>query len=200
MRIARSRYFDAADELGVFISPALNSPAPKEQLLRTWKYWLNELRNSPSVMDMNMANEAYGDPNDPPAPAPGQLGGWPVAPFPWRAEFYAVAKQMRPDLHVLDTDGCCWSAGQRDKAPVQETVDGPDICPEPVANGTCAGPYNDFMCPSFGIQTPMVFTQMYADTQCGSGNECGPPPKPLVSHEMGNFGMSSSHYPHLILT
>ena len=147
-----------------------------------------------------MANEAYGDPNDPPAPAPGQLGGWPVAPFPWRAEFYAVAKQMRPDLHVLDTDGCCWSAGQRDKAPVQETVDGPDICPEPVANGTCAGPYNDFMCPSFGIQTPMVFTQMYADTQCGSGNECGPPPKPLVSHEMGNFGMSSSHYPHLILT
>eukprot|EP01052_Picozoa_sp_SAG31_P025002 SAG31_NODE_2165_length_6281_cov_2.028308_2_plen_479_part_00 len=52
-------YFDAADELGFFISPALQQGGVcHEQLLRTWKFWLNELRNSPSVMDMNMANEA----------------------------------------------------------------------------------------------------------------------------------------------
>ena len=40
------------------------------------------------------------------------------------------------------------------------------------------------MTPSFGIQTPMAFTKMYADTQCGAGRECGPPPKPMISHEM----------------
>ena len=28
---------------------------------------------------------------------------------------------------------------------MQETVDGPDICPEPYANGTCGWATNDFM-------------------------------------------------------
>ena len=241
-------YFDVADELGFFISPALPGVSGKKTpllrhfilkmivlprqardryrenskkewrfliasckatALRTWKWWINELRNCPSVMDINMVNEAYGEPPPKLRPA-GELGGWPGAPFPFRDEFYAVAKQMRPDLHVLDTDGCCWSSGQRNKAAVQETVDGPvctpgkpsclrltrldrnkrrllsfakmyangtggnkqsmawllhgyeqDICPEPYANGSCATPTNDFMTPSFGIQTPMVFTKMY---------------------------------------
>ena len=74
--------------------------------------------------------EAYGQ------PPKGELGasveGWPGGPFPFKDEFYAVAKQMRPELYVLQTDGCCWSSSQRDKSAVQETVDGPDICPEPV--------------------------------------------------------------------
>ena len=126
--------------------------------------------------------EAYGQ------PPKGELGasveGWPGGPFPFKDEFYAVAKQMRPELYVLQTDGCCWSSSQRDKSAVQETVDGPDICPEPYANGTCSWSTNDFMTPSFGIQTPMAFTKMYADTQCGAGRECGPPPKPMISHEM----------------
>ena len=73
--------------------------------------------------------EAYGQ------PPKGELGasveGWPGGPFPFKDEFYAVAKQMRPELYVLQTDGCCWSSSQRDKSAVQETVDGPDICPEP---------------------------------------------------------------------
>jgi hypothetical protein len=30
---------------------------------------------------------------------------------------------MRPELHVLMTDGCCWSAGQRDKAAVHLALD-----------------------------------------------------------------------------
>lgn len=188
-------YFDVADELGFFISPALQQGSCHEQLLRTWKFWLNELRNSPSVMDMDMANEAYGTPVPPNNwnGGHGQLGGWPGQYFEWHDEFYKVAKQMRPELHVLMTDGCCWSAGQRNKAKAQELVDGPDICPEPLANGTCGWATNDFMCPSFGIQTPMVYTDMYADNQCGTAEyaehgSCGPPPKPLVSHEMGNFG------------
>ena len=174
-------YFDVAAELGFFISPALPGTAwsadCKEIALRTWKWWINELRNCPSVMDVNMKNEGYGEP---PKLAPGELGGWPGAPFVYRDEFYAVAKQMRPELHVIATDGCCWSSGQRNKAAVQETVDGPDICPEPYANGSCATPTNDFMTPSFGIQTPLIFREMYADTQCGTGNECGPPPKPII--------------------
>eukprot|EP01052_Picozoa_sp_SAG31_P025001 SAG31_NODE_2165_length_6281_cov_2.028308_1_plen_112_part_00 len=77
--------------------------------------------------------------------------------FPYHNEFYAVAKQMRPELHVLMTDGCCWSASQRDKSKVQELVDGPDICPEPFANGTCGWPTNDFMCDSpAAFSAPLV--------------------------------------------
>ena len=41
----------------------------------------------------------------------------------YHPRFYKVAKQMRPELHVLMTDGCCWSAGQRDKAAVHLALD-----------------------------------------------------------------------------
>eukprot|EP01045_Picozoa_sp_COSAG04_P017891 COSAG04_NODE_1617_length_6140_cov_1.709485_2_plen_528_part_00 len=123
-------YFEAAEELGFFISPALPGGICHEIALRTWKWWINELRNTASVIDIDMTNEAYGQ------PPKGELGasveGWPGGPFPFKDEFYAVAKQMRPELYVLQTDGCCWSSSQRDKSAVQETVDGPDICPEPV--------------------------------------------------------------------
>ena len=41
------------------------------------------------------------------------MEGWPGGPFPFKDEFYAVAKQMRPELYVLQTDGCCWSSSQQ---------------------------------------------------------------------------------------
>lgn len=45
-------FFDAADEVGFFISPALPSGGCKESLQRTWAWQINELRNTPSVMDV----------------------------------------------------------------------------------------------------------------------------------------------------
>jgi hypothetical protein len=64
------QFFEAADELGFLISPALPSGGCKEVLARTWEYQIQALRNHPSLMDVNMKNEAYGEP-----PA-GGLGGW----------------------------------------------------------------------------------------------------------------------------
>ncbi len=160
-------YFEVAEELGLFISPALPGGICHEIALRTWKWWINELRNTASVMDIDMTNEAYGQPPKQQGPFGASVEGWPGGPFPFKDEFYAVAKQMRPELYVLQTDGCCWSASQRNKSAVQETVDGPDICPEPYANGTCAWSTNDFMTPSFGIQTPMVRNVMLCADNSG---------------------------------
>lgn len=186
-------FFEAADELGMFVSPALPAGGCHDVALRTWEWQINALRNTPSVMDVNMANEAYGLP--PKQLKPGSLGGWPGAPYPYRKEFYTKAKQMRPELHVLDTDGCCWAATDPHKSKQQVAVDMAPICPLPHANGSCAGPTNDFMTPSFGITTPMVYPEMYSNVHnhvpCignGTSEEQCAPPKPLVSHEMGNFG------------
>eukprot|EP01043_Picozoa_sp_COSAG02_P022094 COSAG02_NODE_1138_length_14297_cov_4.388537_2_plen_961_part_00 len=186
-------FFEAADELGIFVSPALPSGGCHDVALRTWKWQIHALRNTPSVMDVNMCNEAYGLP--PKQLRPGMLGGWPGAPYPFRQEFYAKAKQMRPELHVLDTDGCCWAATDPHKSKQQIAVDMAPICPLPYANGSCAGPTNDFMTPSYGITTPMVYPDMYSNLHnhvpcigTGSSEEQCAPPKPLVSHEMGNFG------------
>ena len=85
---------DAADEVGIFISPALPSGGCHDNLLRTWEWQINALRNNPSVMDMAMENEGYGVP--PSHLSHGQLGGWPAAPFTDRAEFYAKAKALNP--------------------------------------------------------------------------------------------------------
>ena len=55
-------YFEAADEVGLFISPALPSGGCHDVSLRTWEWQINALRNTPSVMDVCMSNEAYGEP------------------------------------------------------------------------------------------------------------------------------------------
>ena len=49
-------YFEAAEELGFFISPALPGGICHEIALRTWKWWINELRNTASVIDIDMTN------------------------------------------------------------------------------------------------------------------------------------------------
>jgi hypothetical protein len=155
-------FFEAADELGIFISAALPAGGCKLTLQRTWEWQINALRNTPSVLSINMANEAYGVPptgyrqqqpnlapiqtqTSNPNPDPDQntnpnpsVGGWPGALFPWRAEFYTRAKQINPSMHVIDTDGCCWAETGPNKSAVQELTDGPPICPAPFANGSCA--------------------------------------------------------------
>ena len=55
-------FFEAADELGIFVSPALPSGGCHDVALRTWQWQINALRNTPSVMDVCMTNEAYGEP------------------------------------------------------------------------------------------------------------------------------------------
>ena len=159
-------FFEAADEVGFFISPALPMGGCKEVLERTWEWQINALRNTPSVMDVCMSNEAYGEPpmsaaaaaaaaaaRSMPEPTKSHLhqhrghhrhhhskvpvGGWPGALFPWKDEFYQKAKALNPTLHVIDTDGCCWAETEPHKSVVQMMVDGPPICPAPYANGTC---------------------------------------------------------------
>ena len=182
-------FFEAADEVGMIVSPALPAGGCHDVLLRTWEWQINALRNTPSVIDVNMANEAYGVPpvtHGGPAP----LGGWPEGLFPWRAEFYAKAKALNPLLHVIDTDGCCWAETQPHKSAVQELADMGAICPAPYANGSCDRATNDFMTPSFGITTPLVYPSMF-DMRANNVPCIGPtcaPPKPVIAHELGNFG------------
>jgi len=123
-----------------------------------------------------MGNEYYGD-----VLRPGV--------FPWRDDFYKVAKALYPELLVLDTDGCCWTHNDLNQNLVQSKIDGTPVCPKGT-NMSCLRNTNDYMTQFFGYTTPLIYPDMYSMRKGGvpCHDELCLPPKPLVSHEMGNFG------------
>ena len=185
-------YFDAADEHGFFVSPGLpsncNTPACTNLTLRTWKKLIETHRNNPSVMDACMGNEGY--------------AAWmPVNGH--RELFYNTSKALRSDLFVIDTDGCCWVHGSEASqySHFEDVVDSYSVCgnnlPASDSAGQCDRDTNDFMTAFFGGPmggTPFIYPLMY-DMQAGGAcnlthsnpGSCTPP-KPIISHEMGNFG------------
>jgi hypothetical protein len=90
--------------------------------------------------------------------------GMPGRPaFPFRDSFYAIAKSLDPHRLVLDTDGCCWNAKG---------------CG---TGGTCNRSTNDFMVQFMGYTDNLVDQDQFA------GYDEAAPPKPIISHEAGDF-------------
>ena len=124
-----------------------------------------------------------------------------------RELFYNESKALRPDLFVIDTDGCCWTHGSKASqySHVEDVIDSYSVCgndlPASDSAGACDRDTNDFMTAFFGGPmggTPFIYPLMY-DMQAGGAcnltsnpGSCVPP-KPLISHEMGNYGS----YPNL---
>ena len=144
-------------------------------------------RNNPSLLDACMGNEGY--------------AAW--MPVNGKRElFYNESKALRPDLFVIDTDGCCWTHGSKASqySHVEDVIDSYSVCgndlPASDSAGACDRDTNDFMTAFFGGPmggTPFIYPLMY-DMQAGGAcnltsnpGSCVPP-KPLISHEMGNYG------------
>lgn len=89
-------YFDAADEVGMLLSPELpcaygqyyNAADKVGQQLyaTTWASYIQRLRNHPAVLDWAMCNEY-------------------AAGIAQRSELYSAAKKLDPARLVIDTDG-----------------------------------------------------------------------------------------------
>ena len=227
-------YFQAADEHGFFVSPGLpsncGSPACLNVTMRTWMRNIETHRNNPSVMDAGMGNEGceivilfldlpHFRLANPKSITIADAAWMPVSGH--RNEFYRVAKSLNPDLHVIDTDGCCWVRGcnATQYSHAQDLIDSYQVCGTNTGNsqaGQCDRNTTDFMTPFYGVKcdafsicllsvsltldvslvqytTPFIYPLMYddkaGDAPCNrTTNPLCKPPKPLISHEMGNFG------------
>eukprot|EP01047_Picozoa_sp_COSAG01_P042275 COSAG01_NODE_3684_length_5798_cov_2.534129_2_plen_867_part_00 len=132
------------------------------------------------------------------------------------ARFYNVSKTLAPDLHVIDTDGCCWVHGANVTmySKAEGAIDGAEVCGSSLGSlmgaghsaGACARHTADFMTPFYGYTTPLIYPLMYDNVAGGDAwsqhadnllicrpnlttNPTCAPPKPLISHEAGNFGV-----------
>jgi len=102
-------YYDAADEVGMLISPELpiaylhyyqKAKGPALELYKTeWAAVIRRFRNHPSILDWCMGNEMW--------------DGVPLAP-----ELYRIAKELDPTRPVIDSNGLSgggWLDGRRDR-------------------------------------------------------------------------------------
>ncbi len=106
-------YYDAADEVGMLISPELpiayleyyaRAKGPSLELYaHEWAAAITRLRNHPSIFDWCMGNEMW--------------DGVPIAP-----ELYRLAKTLDPTRPVIDSDGL-WPAGFLDGTRDRPTLD-----------------------------------------------------------------------------
>lgn len=102
-------YYDAADEVGMLISPELpiaylhyynKAKGPALELYKQeWAAVIRRFRNHPSILDWCMGNEMW--------------DGVPLAP-----ELYRIAKELDPTRPVIDSNGITgggWLDGKRDR-------------------------------------------------------------------------------------
>jgi hypothetical protein len=142
-------YYEACDEIGMFVSPELPIAYPRyyarargkglDLYRQEWAGAITRYRNHPSIFNWCMGNELW----DGPAIAP---------------ELYAMARQLDPTRHVLDSDG---------------------IFAPGFVDGTKDRPTMDYYTAMFEILTmPLDNPDKFAT---------GVPKKPIVTHEEGNF-------------
>jgi len=82
-----------------------------------------------------------------------------------RNEFYKAAKALDEDLHVIDTDGCCWVRGcnATKYSTQQDAIDSYEVCGTNTGNsqaGQCDRNTTDFMTPFYGYTTPFIYPMM----------------------------------------
>ena len=142
-------YYDAADEVGMLVSPELpiaylsyyrRAKGKALELYKTqWAAAIQRYRNHPSILDWCMGNEMW--------------DGVPIAP-----ELYRIAKALDPTRPVLDSNGLNgrgWLDGSRSR------------------------PTLDFHLVMFDLHhLPLGRPERH---------RFAAPPKPVVSHETGNF-------------
>ena len=142
-------YYDAADEVGMLVSPELpiaylsyyrRAKGKALELYKTqWAAAIQRYRNHPSILDWCMGNEMW--------------DGVPIAP-----ELYRIAKALDPTRPVLDSNGLNgrgWLDGSRSR------------------------PTLDFHLVMFDLHhLPLGRPERHRFPA---------PPKPVVSHETGNF-------------
>ncbi|NQT51434.1 hypothetical protein HQ576_05255, partial [bacterium] len=102
-------YYEAADEIGMFVSPELpiaylqyynRAKGPALELFKTeWAAAIRRFRNHPSIFDWCMGNEMW--------------NGVPIA-----SDLYRIAKELDPTRPIIDSDGLVgggWLDGKRDR-------------------------------------------------------------------------------------
>eukprot|EP01048_Picozoa_sp_COSAG05_P013450 COSAG05_NODE_1434_length_4901_cov_2.084132_2_plen_455_part_00 len=156
-----SEYMDTAAEVGILLSPALPMGA-KNGSLHCARLDLAEAiyrRTWTSLILKYRNNPCLLDYS-----MGNEYYGMPGRPsFPFRHSFYAIAKEKDPYRLVIDTDGCCWHSAN---------------CG---TGGTCNRSTNDFMVQFMGYTDNLVDPAQFA------GYDVAPPPKPIISHEAGDF-------------
>src|ERR1017187_4966944 len=105
-------YYEAADEVGMLVSPELpiayqeyyaKAEGPALELYKTeWAAAIKRLRNHPSIFDWCMGNELYGS-------------------VPIAQELYRTAKHLDPTRPVIDSDGLSFNLAAQ--GPDRPTLD-----------------------------------------------------------------------------
>jgi Beta-galactosidase/beta-glucuronidase len=106
-------YYEACDEVGMFVSPELpiaypryyarSKGKPQDLYRQEWTGAILRYRNHPSIFNWCMGNELWEGPD--------------IAP-----ELYAIAKKLDPSRHVIDSDGI-FASGFVDGSKDRPTMD-----------------------------------------------------------------------------